>query len=296
MHPASLINGQPGVGIDALDRGLQYGDGLFETLAVKQGRPQLWDRHMTRLLEGCRRLRLPAADPPLLRAEADRLCAGAARAVLKIVLTRGPGARGYRIEGDADGTRILTLSAAPDYPLRHYRDGVAVRLCATRLGCNPLLAGIKHLNRLEQVLARAEWDDADIAEGLMCDARGQVIEGIMSNLFIVRDGVLVTPWLGECGVAGVMQGTILAWARECGLRVAEQPLGPADIREADEAFLCNSLIGVWPVRRFEQAALRPGPVTARVLAAVGPCSLMPEAALPGAGPQQAPGSHCSATA
>jgi 4-amino-4-deoxychorismate lyase len=279
LNPASLINGKPGGGIDALDRGLQYGDGLFETLAVKQGRPQLWEQHMERLLDGCRRLRLPALDPSLLRAEADALCAGAARAVLKLVLTRGPGARGYRIEPGGPGTRILTLSAAADYPVHYYRDGVAVRLCATRLACNPVLAGIKHLNRLEQVLARAEWDTADIAEGLMCDARGQVIEGIMSNLFIVRGGVLVTPWLGECGVAGVMQGSILAWARASGLPVQEQPLAPGEIKAADEVFLCNSLIGVWPVRRFEEAVLRPGPVTARILAAVGASSLMPDTVL-----------------
>jgi 4-amino-4-deoxychorismate lyase len=279
LNPASLINGKPGSVIDALDRGLQYGDGLFETLAVKQERPQLWERHMERLLDGCRRLHLPTFDPTLLRAETDALCAGAARAVLKIVLTRGPGARGYRIDPEATGTRILTLSAAPDYPVHYYRDGVAVRLCTTRLGCNPLLAGIKHLNRLEQVLARAEWDDADIAEGLMCDARGRVIEGIMSNLFIVTDGALVTPWLGECGVAGVMQGSILDWAHANGLPVTERPLAPADIKTADEAFLCNSLIGVWPVRRFEESVLRSGPVTARILAAVGACSLLPEAVL-----------------
>lgn len=276
MIPASLINGKPGSGIDALDRGLQYGDGLFETLAVKQGRPQLWERHMERLLEGCRRLRLPAVDASLLRAEADALCDGAARAVLKIILTRGSGARGYRVEPGGTGTRILMLSAAADYPVGYYREGVAVRLCATRLACNPVLAGIKHLNRLEQVLARAEWDGADIAEGLMCDARGRVIEGIMSNLFIVRAGTLVTPWLGECGVAGVMQGSILEWARASGLSVQEQPLLPGDIKAADEAFLCNSLIGTWPVRRFEEALLRPGPVTARVIAAIGAHCLMPE--------------------
>lgn len=297
MNPASLINGKPGSGVDVLDRGLQYGDGLFETMAVKQGRPQLWERHMERLLGGCRRLRLPAPDASLLRTEADALCAGAARAVLKIVLTRGPGTRGYRIDPGGTGTRILMLSAAADYPVHYYRDGVAVRLCTTRLACNPALAGIKHLNRLEQVLARAEWVDADIAEGLMCDARGRVIEGIMSNLFIVRAGILATPWLGECGVAGVMQGSILEWARASGLPVQERPLTPADIKGADEAFLSNSLIGVWPVRRLDEARLRPGPVTARAIVEMGAHSLIPEVAVveSGARREHATGRPCANT-
>lgn len=279
MNPASLINGQPADKVEVLDRGLQYGDGLFETLAVKEGQPQLWDRHMERLREGCRRLHLPAPDPILLRDEAAMLCSGAARAVLKIILTRGAGARGYRIQPGVSATRILTLSAAADYPEHYYRDGVTVRLCATPLARNPVLAGIKHLNRLEQVLARAEWDDARIAEGLMCDPDGYIIEGTMSNLFLVRSGALAVPRLDACGVAGVMRASILAWARGAGVAVQERPVTPADLKAADEAFLCNSLIGVWPIRRCGETALRRGPLTARVLAAVGRYSLMPASVL-----------------
>lgn len=296
MNIASLINGKPGSGIDVLDRGLQYGDGLFETLAVKQGNPLLWERHMNRLLEGCRRLRLPMADPSLLRTEAEALCDGATRAVLKIVLTRGTGARGYRIEPGAAGTRILTLAAAADYPVHYYRDGITVRLCETRLGCNPALAGIKHLNRLEQVLARAEWDDARTAEGLMRDAHGHVVEGTMSNLFLVRNGVLVVPRLETCGVAGVMHGYIVDWAQDNGLTVEERSLIPADVKTADEVFLCNSLIGVWPVCRFEEAVLQPGPLTARIIAAIGANSLMPETAATAGGGGRSPAGRRADTA
>lgn len=277
MNPSMLINGKPGDNVSAHDRGLHYGDGLFETLAVRRDRPQLWDRHMERLRDGCRRLHFSPVDPSILRAEAEQLCAGWKRAVLKIVVTRGPGTRGYRIERAAAGTRIVSLSAAADYPIHYYRDGVAVRLCTTRLSCNPALAGIKHLNRLEQVLARAEWDDADIAEGLMCDARGHVIEGTMSNVFMVKDGDLITPRLTDCGVAGVMHGTIIEWAQANDLIVENRHLVPGEIECADEIFLCNSLIGIWPVRRIEEAILRPGPLTARITAAVGGYSLMPEA-------------------
>ena len=274
--PSSLINGLPGHTIDLNDRGLLYGDGLFSTLAVKEGQPQLWERHIEHLLEGCRRLRLTPVDASRLRAEATALCAGTARGVLKILLTRGPGARGYRFDAAAPGTRIVTLAPAPEYPARYYRDGVVVCLCETRLGANPALAGVKHLNRLEQVLARVEWDDAGIAEGLMRDGHGHIVEGTMSNLFLLRDGALLTPRLDECGVAGTMRATIIAWAQTVGLRVTECHLDDEDLRRADEVFLCNSLIGVWPVRRAVGRTWIPGPVTARVTAAIGVFSLMPE--------------------
>lgn len=276
----NLINGRPGHAIDLHDRGLQYGDGLFSTLAVREGRPQLWERHVERLREGGRRLRLAPVDASVLRTEADMLCAGTTRGVLKIVLTRGPGPRGYRCEPDRPGTRILSLAAAPEYPARHYRDGVAVRLCSTRLGANPALAGIKHLNRLEQVLARAEWDDAEIAEGLMRDGQGRIVAGTMSNLFLVCDGALLTPRLDECGVAGVMRAAIIEWARAEGLPVTEGRLNDEDLRRADEIFLCNSLIGLWPVRRIEGFTWNPGPITARATAAIAAFSLMPEPSWP----------------
>ncbi len=274
--PSSLINGQPGHAIDLHDRGLQYGDGLFSTLAVRDGRPQLWEQHIGRLREDCGRLRLAPFDASQLRAEADALCTGIARGVLKILLTRGPGARGYRFDAAAPGTRILTLAPVPEYPVQHYRDGVAIRICTTRLGVNPALAGIKHLNRLEQVLARAEWDDAEIAEGLMRDVHGHIVEGTMSNLFLVRDGALLTPRLDECGVAGVMRATIIAWAQTSGISVMERHVDDGDLGRADEVFLCNSLIGVWPVRRVDGFTWRSGPLTARIAAAIGAFSLMPE--------------------
>lgn len=260
------------------DRGLQYGDGLFETLAVREGRPLLWDCHMERLLEGCRRLRFAPVDLSLLKLEAEGLCAGWARAVLKIIVTRGPGVRGYRIERGVAATRIVAISTAPDYPIHYYQDGIAVRLCSTRLGCNPALAGVKHLNRLEQVLARDEWADAGIAEGLMRDARGYVVEGTMSNVFMVKRGIIASPRLTECGVAGVMHGRVVEWARVNGFPLEERNLVLDEIKCADEVFLCNSLIGVWPVRQLEDAALQPGPLTARIAAAVGRYSLMPEGA------------------
>ena len=245
---AVLVNGKPSQTLNTRDRGLQYGDGLFETLAIVEGQARHWPLHMQRLAKGCEHLGLPV--PPSLATESDQLCAGVKQGVLKIIVTRGVGGRGYRPPQPCHPSRYLEVFPWPDYPSANAITGVTIRLCETRLGINPALAGIKHLNRLEQVLARSEWQDMAIAEGLMRDVQGHIIEGTMSNLFIVKDGVLMTPDLSGCGVAGITRGRILALAAGIGLRANVRPLSLTDLRGADEVFLCNSLIGIWPVCRL----------------------------------------------
>jgi 4-amino-4-deoxychorismate lyase len=245
-----LINGIAGDSVSAADRGLHYGDGLFETLAVLDGEPLLWERHYARLRQGCERLGIPSPDPSTLRAEADQLCAQAGKAVLKIIVTRGPGGRGYRPPELADPTRILSLHPYPDYPAAWPAQGVSIRLCQTRLGRNPALAGIKHCNRLEQVLARAEWADPGIAEGIMLDLEGQVIEGTMSNIYMIYKDILLTPSLDMCGVAGVIRERVLELAEGLGVRSEVRPVSVDELRGADEVFLSNSVIGIWPVARL----------------------------------------------
>ncbi len=264
-----LIDGKDSDLIAADDRGLLYGDGLFETLAVHNGEPRLWPQHMARLTQGCARLGItpPAAD--LLHDEARSLCAGSGRAVLKIIVTRGSGGRGYRPPSPALPRRILSLHPWPDYPEHWSRQGINVRLCDTPLGASPRLAGLKHLNRLEQVLARAEWDDPEIAEGLMLDTAGGLVEGTMSNLFLVRDGRLRTPALERCGVAGVMRARVLELAAQGGIACEVSELGLADLQAADEVFVCNSVIGIWPVRRVQNMEFTPGPVTRFLQQAMG---------------------------
>src|SRR5690606_31058408 len=131
----------------------------------------------------------------------------------------------------------------------------------TRLAEQPLLAGLKHLNRLEQVLARAEWQDTRYAEGLLCDVSGRIVEGVFSNLFLVRGGVLQTPALTRCGVAGVMRAELLEYAASLGVPCAVGDYERADLLVADEIFVCNSLYGVWPVRRFAGRDWPVGPLT-----------------------------------
>jgi 4-amino-4-deoxychorismate lyase len=267
-----LINGQETEYLSVLDRGFQYGDGLFETLRVRDGQPCHWARHMSRLAVGCERLRISTPEPALLLSEALRLCAGETDAVLKLIITRGSGERGYSPPANAEVTRVLLLSPAPMYPATHANDGVVVRICDTHLASNPALAGIKHLNRLEQVLARAEWEDATIAEGLMLDQNQRVIEGTMSNLFCVQENdgkpVLKTPQLAHCGVKGITRERIMAAARAAAIPVQETDLLVDDMLGSEELFLCNTLMGIWPIRQLANQRFPVGPVTRQLSAAL----------------------------
>lgn len=272
-----LINGRATEQLSVLDRGFQYGDGLFETLCVVAGKPRRWKRHMARLAEGCRRLHIDMPDTALLLDEAMSLCEGKgegkADAVLKIIVTRGSSERGYAPSAQSKVTRVLSLSDKAAFPADNYRDGVAVRVCTTRLASNPALAGIKHLNRLEQVLARAEWGNGhggqknkqQIAEGLMLDNKNNVIEGTMSNLFCVQVGehgpLLKTPLLDQCGVRGIARDCILEAAANAGISTQETRLSLDDLYQSQELFLSNSLIGIWPVRQLENQDFPVGPVT-----------------------------------
>jgi 4-amino-4-deoxychorismate lyase len=260
---ATLINGEPGEWVSVHDRGFHYGDGLFETLAVVHGVPQLWERHLRRLLRDAGRLGIAvtADTPGILRAEAERLCRGADHAVLKIILTRGVSGRGYAPEANALPTRVVSLSA---WPAAHARAARArVKFCDTPVARNPALAGIKHLNRLEQILARRELGAND-DEGLMLDETGHVIEGTMTNVFVVSQGVLSTPDLAYSGIAGVMRELVLECAAGLSLTCRVRPLTRQDVLNAEEVFLTNSLIGLWPVARVESKSYLPGEVTSRV--------------------------------
>ena len=267
-----LINGRQTERLSALDRGLQYGDGLFETLRVVAGRPLHWRRHMARLRRGCEALAIAMPEPALLEAEARQLCEPLDHAVLKITVTRGQGGRGYAPPAGVAPTRILATYAAPVFPASRRTEGVALRWCETRLAQNPRLAGIKHLNRLEQVLARAEWEPAPgaegIAEGLMLDNNNNVIEGTMSNLFCVRDNTLLTPDLSQCGIAGVTRERVIEAARAADIPLRETSLDVEQVLAADELFVCNSLIGIWPVRSLDRQTFAVGPVTRRLSAAL----------------------------
>ncbi|WP_244890702.1 aminodeoxychorismate lyase [Luteibacter rhizovicinus] len=241
--------------LDTADRGLGYGDGLFETLRVVGDVVPLWPRHAERLRMSAARLGLPEPDTDAMLAEVRRLGGDLDDAVARITFTAGIGPRGYARPGVASPTTVIgvgPLSLAADA----YREGIALRLCDTRLGDQPLLAGMKHLNRLEQVLARSEWDDARWQEGLMADLQGHIVCATAANLFAVREGRLVTPPVDRCGVAGVARAEILATGE-----VAIEPVSMQMLLEADEVFLTSAVRGILAVRAFAGRTWQPGPVT-----------------------------------
>ena len=261
MH--SWVDGQPADNVPLKDRGLAYGDGLFETIAVKVGQPMLLDRHLQRLDEGCRRFAFEV-DHGVIRNEVLSYAAAIGDGVLKLILTRGDSLRGYGVNPGAPVRRILQGNPPATYPHTHGAEGIRLFACTTRLAEQPLLAGLKHLNRLEQVIARAEWQDVEHAEGLMLDMSGRVIEGVFSNLFLVRNGLLLTADLTRCGVAGVMRAEILDQAQALGIPLAVADITVEQLQQADEVFVCNSVYGIWPVRGCAAMSWPVGPLTRKL--------------------------------
>jgi len=250
------INGRKGTRIDHRDRGLQYGDGVFETMRVRRGEVRLLPYHLERLYAGCQRLGITPPALRMLSRELKTAARGRREAVLKLIVTRGPGARGYRPTGLERCTRILSLHALPASSQDPAGAAVRVRLCTTPLGQNPRLAGLKTLNRLESVLARAEWQDARVWEGLMRDMDENIVCGTMSNLFLRTGCSLLTPVLDRCGVAGVMRRWVLQAAGSLGLETAERRIRWQDLIAAEEVFLSNAVAGLKSVAVMERGRER----------------------------------------
>lgn len=250
------INGRKGTRIDYRDRGLQYGDGVFETMRVRRGQVRLVEYHLERLYAGCRQLEIAGPSLLALRRELVRIAALRSEGVLKLIVTRGCGRRGYRPTGRERCTRIITLHALPKTVLTDGPTPVRVRQCATPLGLNPRLAGLKTLNRLESVVARAEWRDARIWEGLMLDVDENIVCGTMSNLFLRSGSSLMTPVLDRCGVAGVMRRWILETAGDLGLNPVERRIRWQDLSEAEEVFMSNAVVGLRSVGVIERGRER----------------------------------------
>lgn len=265
------IDGSPRETVSVLERALHYGDGLFETIACPHGQPRLLGAHLARLAAGCARLALPMPPRGLIEAEICALAREGSRSIVKLILSRGAGLRrGYRPSGEEKATRILLRYPWAAYDPALEREGVRVRTARTRLGENAALAGIKHLNRLEQVLASSEDHDGAIAEALMYSSSGALICGTMSNVFLVREATVVTPALDLCGVAGVMRQLVMQSASAAGIALSVRRLGQEDLGRAHEIFLTNALIGIRPVRELDGRAYASGPLTQRLQGLLAP--------------------------
>lgn len=259
-----LVDGQAQATIDADSRGLAYGDGVFRTLRVHAGAPLFVEDHLRALQRDAARLDLDLPSDGHWLADSATLAAGHADAVLKWMLVRRSGARGYRATTRAS-QRIVQCSALPARGAR-----AAAALCSFRLATQPALAGIKHLNRLEQVLAARELVDG-IDELLMCDHDGHLVGGLRSNLFWLRDDRLLTPQIDRCGVAGTMRDRVLRIAASLGIASTEVREPASSLATADEIFVTNALLGIWPLHRLDGRVLAaPGPLTAGLARELGP--------------------------
>lgn len=245
-----LINGTPGSTINADDRGLSYGDGVFRTLRMQAGRPVCWERQFAKLQRDCNALKISCPSALVLSSELQQLGKTQADGVAKIIITRGVSTRGYAPSVQSEATRILSVTPFAAYPSDYAKQGVRVYSCKLRMGHQFLLAGIKHLNRLENVLAASEWQDQDMPEGLLSDISGHVICGTRSNLFMLRGDILYTPTLSRCGVAGVQRDRVMDWARQHGVTCSVADFRMDELVVADEIFLVNSVFGLWPVREI----------------------------------------------
>lgn len=251
------------------DRGFAYGDGLFETISVRAGAPQRLPAHLDRLCAGCRRLGLAVPERHALEAAVARAAPATGDAVVRLTVTRAGQGRGYRPPATAaSAVHALAFDLPEDDPAT-WRTGITLPIVPVRLPVDPLLAGIKHRNRLHQVLASAALGDH--REGLMLDFHGRVVEGTRSNVFVVTGGRVLTPRIDSAGVSGILRGAVLDWLVRAGIPAEEADLFPCDLARADEVFLTNSVLGVWPVRRFlgpPAADLPVGPLAFRVRAAL----------------------------
>ena len=248
------IDGIAATQVPADDRGLQYGDGVFETILVRNGRARFLDAHVARMREGLGRLAIEFSAEAALRAEIAHAVARAPElAVLKIVVTRGSARRrGYAPSRDERARRIVSLW--PAKPLERPEQGVCLRVAGLRVAGQPALAGIKHLNRLESVLASAEAPDDASFDSVLLDIEGNIVSGTMCNLFVVKSGELVTPPVERAGVAGIVRGIVLREGPRLGIAARERTLTLDDLAHADEVLVTNARIGVVPVRRVGEHA------------------------------------------
>ncbi|MDE9620259.1 aminodeoxychorismate lyase [Citrobacter portucalensis] len=243
-----LINGKTSDLLPADDRGLQFGDGCFTTARFVDGRVLLLASHIARLQQACTRLAIPYQQWQMLIEEMCHLAQLHTHGVLKVIITRGSGGRGYSGANCRNATRILSVSAWPEHYDRWRQEGITLALSPVRLGRNPLLAGLKHLNRLEQVLIRSHLEQTDADEALVLDSEGWVTECCAANLFWRKGDVVYTPRLDQAGVNGIMRQFCIRMLAQSPFSIVEVYAGLEEVMQADEIVVCNALMPVIPVR------------------------------------------------
>ncbi|TNV21985.1 aminodeoxychorismate lyase [Buttiauxella sp. B2] len=246
-----LINGEFTAHLPANDRAVQFGDGCFTTARVKNGSVRFLGQHIDRLQQACEKLLLPFSEWSLIEREVQQLAAGEQQAVLKVIITRGSGGRGYSAANCLQPTRILSVSAYPSFYPQWREQGISLALSPIQLGINPHLAGIKHLNRLEQVLIRTHLEQTKAQEALVLDSDGWLTECCAANLFWRKGSQVFTPYIDKSGVNGTMRQHIIACLADSSWRVTEVRERLDSLAQADEVLICNALMPVIPVNQAE---------------------------------------------
>lgn len=261
MATTVIVNGEQTELISVYDRGLAYGDGVFETVLCVNGTLLLWQQHLERLDNALVKLQIQPYDSSTLLPLIQPHLNTSAEQVVKIIVTRGISQRGYAIPESSTPNTIIFLSDKNKVAHDWSTQGIKVRFCEIRLGYQPKLAGLKHLNRLEQILAQQELAQTDCQEGIMLGQQGEVIEATTHNLFLVKNGELFTPDLTNCGVAGIMRTFIIEYARQLKIPVHIGRIEVEQLMQADEIFLTNSINGIWPICELGGTSVAIGEVT-----------------------------------
>lgn len=279
---SNLVNGIATDYLNVNDRAVQYGDGIFETILCNKNKLYYWAKHYQRLQLSAAKLNVPCPEESLLLNDITQLLSGAKHTdkdsyAIKIILTRGVGERGYKYPENLNPNRIVSFSRIESkYSSLLSKDLLSgsLFLCENQVSINENLAGLKHLNRLENVLARNEWHDAvpvqgsEIIDGVMLNANQHVIEGTMSNIFAVKNQQLFTPCLLLSGVNGIMRNVVMALAAENNITVTNANLSLNELLSMDEVFICNSLIGMKAVTTFLNTTYADIPITQKIFQAL----------------------------
>lgn len=241
------VNGQKCETVELDDRSFQYGDGCFTTILTKHGEPICWLYHVERMTECLKRLAIPDPDWHQVKAWLQQAAFGDSVAGIKIHISRGRGGRGYSPTQAHSANVTISAFAYPNHYKVLAESGVTLGVCQQKLGLNPLLAGLKHNNRLEQVLLKAEMDQQGYVDGVALDITGNVIETTMANLFWRQGLQWFTPSLEQAGVAGTMRRRVLELLDSQGIQVNIGHFSLAHLRQSDEVLMTNAILGVAPV-------------------------------------------------
>ena len=260
MTPIVLINGAKQSKISIFNRNVQFGDGLFETCVVENKKILFWTNHFARLNRGCEQLKISKVDESVWLSDVKKALSlySYDRCVVKLILSRGESLRGYGFKDDIKPVRAVIVLELQNTTLNNL---FSLEYCQSGYNSNPKLAGIKHCNRLEQVLARAGLKSD---EGIMLDENHNVISVTQGIIYAIHGNTLITPKLDKCGVEGTRRAIILDLAKLLGIKVKVDTLSAKELVQADEVFISNSIKEIQSITQIGEISFGESPITKKI--------------------------------